>query len=80
MEIEEANALVTKGMIVILSCKTTEQLEVAIKYADLIYKELSKEIGLVNDTNFSSLIEHSIGYAQCQIKHNNAQKSTKLNK
>ena len=69
MEIEEANNLVNKGMKVILSCKNIDQLDNAVKYADLVYRVLAREIGLINNTQFISLIERSIGFAQCQIKH-----------
>ncbi len=69
MNMNEANELVNRNVRVILSCETLEQLNVAVKYADLVYRKLSKEIGLVNNTQFMSLTERSIGFAQCQIKH-----------
>ena len=69
MEIKEANALVNRGMSVVLSCKTLPQLESAVKYADLIYRKINKEVGLINNTKFISLIERSIGYAQCKINY-----------
>jgi len=69
MDINQANVLVNKSMKVILSCKNLEQLSVAVKYADLVYKKISRTIGLVNNTQFISLIERSIGFAQCNIKH-----------
>lgn len=69
MELEQANELVNKSMNVILSCKTSSRLEVGVKYADLVYKKISNNIGLLNDTRFISLIERSIGFAQCQIKN-----------
>lgn len=68
MNIEEANNLVNKCMSVILSCKTMPQLNVACTYAILVYRQLARELGLINNTNFVSLIERTIGYAQCQIK------------
>ena len=72
MNIDDANALVKKGMSVILSCKTLGQLQSAICYANLIYRQISKEIGFANRTKFTPLIERSIGFAQCQIKANTA--------
>ena len=70
MRIEEADELVNRSMEVILSCKTLKQLNVAVKYSDLVYKRLSKEIGLINNMNFVCLTERSIGFAQCLVKYN----------
>ena len=65
---DEAKTLVDKCMRVIISCKTDEQLDIAIKYASFAYNRLSKGVGLINNTSFISLIERSIGYSQCKIK------------
>jgi hypothetical protein len=70
MNKEEATRLVNRGMTVILSCETTDQLKTATTYADLIYRKLAREIGLINHTQFISLIERSIGFAQCKVKYN----------
>ena len=69
LSIEEGTALVNRSMKIILSCTTLEQLNVAVKYADLVYKRISQTIGLVNNSQFISLTERSIGFAQCNIKH-----------
>jgi hypothetical protein len=68
MVISEANEMVNKAMKVILSCKSVDQLNNAIEFARLVHRQLSKEIGFVNSTKFHTLIERSIGFAQCQIK------------
>ena len=65
---QEAKNLVNRAMKIILSCRSLDQLHVAVKYADLTYRKISKTIGLVNTVNFVRLIERSIGFAQCQIK------------
>ena len=70
MNNKEANKIVRKCMNVIVSCKNQDQLNVAVKYAGLAYKVLSREIGLVNNTNFILLIERSIGFALCNIGGN----------
>lgn len=70
MDIEEANKLVNKSMKVILSCKNLDQLNIAVRYASLVYNKISRTIGLVNNSQFISLTERSIGFAQCQIKCN----------
>ena len=67
MNKKEGKILVDKCMEVVLSCKTIDQLNIAVKYAGLVYKQLSKHIGLLNSTMFITRIERSIGYAQCQI-------------
>jgi hypothetical protein len=69
MKQQEAVALCNRNMRVILSCTTLEQLTVAVRYADLVYRKLAEGVGLVNNTQFVSLTERSIGYVQCQIKH-----------
>lgn len=69
MEIEEGNALVEKAMKVILSCKTVDQLHIAMRYAGRVYSKLQREIGMINGTRFSPKIERSIGFAQCSIGH-----------
>lgn len=69
MNIEEGNALVSKVSLVILSCKTEGQLNVAIRYASLAYIQLAKTMGLANSTKCHVVFDRSIGYAQCQIKH-----------
>ncbi len=58
--------LTNKTMYVILSCKTFDQLRVAIKFTELAYRKLSRE-GLATMKHIT-LLERSIGYAQCQIK------------
>jgi hypothetical protein len=65
----EANKLVNKSMKVILSCKNLDQLHIAVKYADLVYRKLAQGVGLVNNTQFICLTERAIGYTQCQIKY-----------
>lgn len=67
MEYKEAKAIVDKCMHVIVSCKNQDQLNIAVKYSRLTYKLLAKEIG--NNMNFISLVERSIGWAQCNIKN-----------
>ena len=69
----KAKELVNKSMKVILSCKTLEQLNAAVRYAGLVYKKLGQEIGLINNMNFVCLTERSIGFAQCQIKYSKAE-------
>lgn len=68
MDKQQAQKIVDKCMLVILSCKTHNQLCTAVKYSDFAYRLLQKEIGLINNMNFLCLIERSIGFAQCQIK------------
>ena len=70
MNVKEAEALVKKAMSVILSCNTMTQLDISVRYADLAYWKLSREVGLVNNSRFICLIERSIGFAQCKIKSN----------
>ena len=72
MNIEEADKLINKAMTVILSCKTMDQLKTAVLYSNLVYKVLSNEIGLGRTMKFITLIERSIGFAQCQIQENKA--------
>lgn len=70
MSNEEIHPLVYKAMLVVLSCKTEEQLNVAISYANLVYKRLSKDTGLLNSSKFSPLINKSIGFSLCKLnKH-----------
>jgi hypothetical protein len=69
MNIEEAKKLVNRCSYVIISCENRAQLDTAVKYADLAYKKLARGIGLINNTQFISLIERSIGFAQCKIKY-----------
>ncbi len=66
---DEADKLVKKCMSVIVSCKTNEQLHLAVKYSGFAYKLLAKEIGLINNMNFITLVERSIGWAQCNIEN-----------
>ena len=73
MNREEAKKIVNKCMNVILSCKNQDQLHIAVNYSFLAYRLIEKEIGLINNCNFITLIERSIGYAQCSIG-NNAQR------
>ena len=68
MNSKQADKLVEKTMLVILSCQTLAQLNNASRYASLAYEKLSKEVGLVNNSRFISKIERSIGFAQCNIK------------
>jgi len=68
MQIKKADELVNKSMKVILSCKTLEQLNVALEYSKLLYKKLSGEVSLSLKFRYLMLIERSIGFAQCQIK------------
>jgi len=70
MDREEAKKIVNKCMSVILSCKNQDQLHIAVNYSSLAYRLLAKEIGLINNMNFISLIERSIGYAQCSMGNN----------
>lgn len=67
---KEANTLIDRTMKVILSCKTMEQLNAAIGYANLAYSELFRNGLSIERARFTPLIERSVGYAQCQIKHN----------
>lgn len=67
---DDATKLVNRSVSIILSCKTMEQLINAVKYADLVCRKISKEIGLLNHTQFISITERSIGFAQCQVKWN----------
>ncbi len=60
------NELTRKAMSVILSCKTLDQLSVAVNFAELAYRKLSRErLTTMKDI---TLIERSIGYSQCAIK------------
>lgn len=70
MDKKEADALVQRSMEVILSCKTMSQLDTAVRYSNLVYKKLAYTIGLINNMKFVTLMERSIGFAQCQIKCN----------
>ncbi len=69
MDIKEAEILASKTMRTILSCRTTESLNIAVRYSELAYRRLAKEIGLVNNMQFICRVERAIGFAQCQIKH-----------
>ena len=66
----EAKQLVDRCMWVIMSCETMDQLSTAVRYSRLVYRKLSREIGIINNARFISLIERSIGFTQCQIKCN----------
>ena len=57
MDSKQAKELVDKCMNVIVSCKTNEQLNNAVKYSGFAYKLLAKEIGLINNMNFITLID-----------------------
>ena len=63
----EATAIVNKCMKVIISCKTYEQLDSAIKYSDLAYNALAKTLGLINETTFSTLRRRSLDVAYRNI-------------
>jgi hypothetical protein len=66
---KEATDLVNRSIRVILSCETLHQLNVAVEYSNLVYRLIAEGVGLINNTRFISLTERSIGFAQCQIKH-----------
>ena len=70
MNIEQATELTDRCMSVILSCNTVNQLDVAVKYSNLVYRKLGREIELIKNTKFISLLERSIGFAQCKVKYN----------
>lgn len=67
MNIEDATKLLNKAMAVILSCETKTQLEVAVGYSSLAYRIIRNETLFTNNMQIISLMERSIGYAQCQI-------------
>ena len=67
MNKKQATEIVNKCMKVIISCKTQGQLNAAIKYKNLAYKLLAKEVGLINNTTFTQLTERSVGFALCKI-------------
>lgn len=64
-----AKKLVDKCMRVIISCENQEQLNSAVKYSGFAYKILAREMGLIHNMNFITLIERSVGYAQCNINN-----------
>lgn len=59
--------LVYRAVSVILTCRTLEQLNVAISYSNLVYREMSKTIGRINSSKFRMYVERAIGFAQCNI-------------
>jgi hypothetical protein len=70
IKLKEADALVDKGMRVILSCNSLDQLRNAITFCNLIFRKVGRELGMVNKVNMHPLFERSVGYAQCKIKAN----------
>lgn len=64
---DNLDPLVLRAATVILTCKTLEQLSVAISYSNLVYREMSKTFGRVNESKFTMYIERAIGFAQCNI-------------
>jgi len=61
LALKEANEIAEKAIRVVLSCKSEEQFNIAMRYYELAYKCLEKEIGAINDTKLTHRANIAIG-------------------
>jgi hypothetical protein len=61
MDIKEKDKIINKAISVIDSCKTQDQLHVAVRYTSLCFKRINWTIGDLSN------VERHVGYAQCNI-------------